>query len=261
MYNSLEERALIQGVSKNENVPSVVVGVGSAVPEKVQPDRFRDSSGIREPFILYIGRIDENKGCAEMFDYFCRYEVADKNLNLVLIGNQVMDVPSHPRIKHLGFVNDETKFDALAAADVLIMPSYFESLSMVTLEAWALGLPVIVNGSCDVLRGQVVRSNAGLYYTNQAEFTESLDLLESHPSLRAALGANGQKYFSQHYTWPVVEKKYLTMLDQLKREEINGINNVLEPLPSWFDRRTRKIPPAIELLGDVPSGPVLVDES
>ena len=42
------------------------------------------------------------------------------------------------------------------------MPSYFESLSMVALEAWALGRPVLANGRCDVLKGQCIRSNAGL---------------------------------------------------------------------------------------------------
>ena len=54
----------------------------------------------------------------------------------------------------------------MAAAELLIMPSYFESLSMVALEAWALGRPVLANGRCDVLKGQCIRSNAGLYYEN-----------------------------------------------------------------------------------------------
>ena len=172
-----------------------------------------------------------------------------------------MAVPSHPRIKHLGFVSDETKFDALAAADLLIMPSYFESLSMVTLEAWALGLPVLVNGKCDVLRGQVVRSNAGLYYTSRAEFTEALQVLETHRQLRSALGANGRAYFRRHYAWSVVERKYLEMLEQLRREDREGLDRVLEPLPGWFDRRQCRVPPAGAVLARVPTGPVVPDGS
>ena len=85
-------------------------------------------------------------------------------LQLVLIGKTLLPIPKHPRIHHLGFLTDRQKFDAMAAADVLIMPSYFESLSMVALEAWALGKPVLANGRCDVLKGQAIRSNAGLYY-------------------------------------------------------------------------------------------------
>ena len=63
-----------------------------------------------------------------------------------------------PRIRHLGYVSDADKFAAIAAADVLIMPSRYESLSMVALEAWALGRPVLANARCDVLVGQCLRS-------------------------------------------------------------------------------------------------------
>ena len=65
----------------------------------------------------------------------------------MLIGNSILPIPDHPRIRHLGFLADDDKFDAMAAADALIMPSYFESLSMVALEAWALGKPVLANGA------------------------------------------------------------------------------------------------------------------
>ena len=61
------------------------------------------------------------------------------------------------------------------------MPSYFESLSMVALEAWALGRPVVANGKCDVLRGQAVRSNAGLYYENQSGVRRDAARARAHP--------------------------------------------------------------------------------
>ena len=116
-----------------------------------------------------------------------------------------------------GFLSDEDKFDALAAADVLIMPSYFESLSMVALEAWALGRPVLANGRCDVLKGQCIRSSAGLYYESYEEFAETLYALESKGPLHARLGQNGRDYFTRHYAWPVIERKYLDMLGRLSR--------------------------------------------
>ena len=78
-------------------------------------------------------------------------------------------------------MSDADKFDVLAAADVLVMPSYYESLSMVALEAWALGKPVLVNARCDVLLGQCLRSNAGLYYENAEEFDAALDALLDEP--------------------------------------------------------------------------------
>src|SRR5688500_14484879 len=124
MYNSPEERAMIQAAAGNTSVPGVVVGVGSDVPDSTDPERFRRKFKIRRPFAIYIGRIDENKGCAELFSHFQRYAAAfPHGLDLVLIGSAILDIPKHSRIHHLGFLDDRDKFDGLAAADLLIMPS------------------------------------------------------------------------------------------------------------------------------------------
>jgi len=255
MFNSLEEQRMLQHVAGTGRTPSVVVGVGSEVPERVQPGRFRQRFGIDAPFVVYIGRIDENKGCNELFDYFQRYaRVVPARLDLLLIGKSILPIPDHPRIHHLGFLEDEDKFDALGAAEALIMPSYFESLSMVALEAWALGKPVLANGRCDVLKGQAIRSNAALYYESFPEFAEALQAIVSSQSLKRALGQNGQLYFRQHYAWPVIEGKYLEMLDRLGRAPA-GVHGV-EPLPGYFARRRRVLPPAEDVLAAVPAGAV-----
>jgi glycosyltransferase involved in cell wall biosynthesis len=253
MYNSPEERALIQAVSGNQEVPSVVVGIGSDVPSNPQPGRFRQKYNVRGPFAIYVGRLDENKGCKELFDFFAGYLKADAGrLSLVLIGNALLPVPVHPRVRHLGFLDDADKFDAMAAAELLIMPSYFESLSMVALEAWALGRPVLANARCDVLKGQSIRSNAGLYYENQAEFTETLRALEQNRWLSAALGRSGRQFFRDHYDWPVIERKYLEMFQQLSQ----AAARVVEPLPGWFDRRKDDCPAGEEVVAGLPAGPV-----
>ena len=258
MYNSHEERAMIQAVASNHDVPGVVVGVGSEVRTQADPDRFRARHRLTRRFAIYIGRIDANKGCAALFDNFQRYARASGAFDLVLIGHPVMSVPSHPRIHHLGFVSEEEKYDALAAADFLIMPSYFESLSMVTLEAWAMGIPVLVNGACDVLRGQVIRGNAGLYYANPEEFVEALHVFASSPALRRRLGESGRQYFRRHYAWSVIERKYLEMLEQLRREDESGQGRPeVEPLPGWFLRRRRTTPAAADVVDGLPFGPGL----
>ena len=82
MYNSFEERALIQGISGNTTVPGVVVGVGSEVPKRGSARRFRQRTGIKRRFALYVGRIDENKGCGELFDHFRRYSENKSQLDL-----------------------------------------------------------------------------------------------------------------------------------------------------------------------------------
>jgi glycosyltransferase involved in cell wall biosynthesis len=253
MYNSFEERALIHHVSGREG-PGVVVGIGSEIPQRTEPWRFRKKYGVKRPFAVYVGRIDENKGCPELFAHFERYSHLSPNgLDLVLVGSNVLPIPKHPRIRHLGFLSDEDKFDAIAAADVLIMPSRFESLSMVALEAWALGRPVLANGQCDVLRGQVIRSNAGLYYDSFEEFAEALYLLEATGPLASLLGQNGREFYRRHYAWPVIERKYLDMFDRLKREPVPA----MDPLPGWLARRRRDQRPAEAVVASARRGPVL----
>jgi glycosyltransferase involved in cell wall biosynthesis len=250
MYNSHEERAMIHAVSGNQQVPGVIVGVGSDVPQNPQAGRFRQKYNIRGPFAIYVGRIDRNKGCPELFDFFQRYtKEPTGRLSLVLIGHSLLPVPDHPRIRHLGFLDDADKFDAMAAADLLIMPSYFESLSMVALEAWALGKPVLANAKCEVLKGQCVRSNAGLYYERYAEFAETLHAIEHNRWLSGSLGRNGRQFFQNNYDWRVIERKYLDMLAQL---QARPAHHAMDPLPGRSERRRDDLAPADEVLGRLP---------
>jgi glycosyltransferase involved in cell wall biosynthesis len=253
MYNSFEERALIQTVAKNEAVPGVVVGIGSEIPERSNGGRFRQKFEMRDRFAIYVGRIDENKGCVELFEFFEHYSASlVDGMHLVLIGTPHVPIPNHPRIHHLGFLEDEDKYDAMAAAELLIMPSYLESLSMVALEAWAMGKPVLANAKCDVLQGQCVRSNAGLFYANYAEFAETMRAIDTTSSLQAALGRNGRQFFDRHYSWPVIEKKYVDMLEQLSKEPAS---RTMEAMPGWFSRRRRSQPPAADIVKGLPTGP------
>jgi len=255
MYNSFEERAAIQAVSGNDHVPGVVVGVGSEIPSHVSAQRFRQKYGIADRFILYVGRIDSNKGCDELFDYFSSYAAATPHPPLLLlIGSPLLEIPRHAHIRHLGQLSDEDKFDAMAAAEALVVPSYYESLSMVALEAWALGRPVLANARCDVLLGQCLRSNAGLYYENAGEFSAALERLLDDRGVAAALGRNGRAFYERHYDWPVIERTYLDMFAQLDAE---GAVSRREPLPGWLARRRRTLPPAAEVIRRIPAGPAV----
>jgi hypothetical protein len=114
---------------------------------------------------------------------------------------------------------------------------------------------VLANGRCDVLRGQCIRSNAGLYYDTYEEFVEALYSLESNGPLNARLGRNGREFFRRHYAWPVIERKYLDMFDRLKREPRPG--RTIDPLPGFFARRRRELAPALDVVAKVPRGAAL----
>ena len=98
----------------------------------------------------------------------------------------------------------EEKLDYMNNAKILILPSKNESLSIVVLESFLCRVPVIVNGLCPVLKGQCIRSNAGLYYTNYNEFEKELTLLLEDNELRDVLGANGEKFVEKTYAWDKV---------------------------------------------------------
>ena len=220
VYNSVEERKMINDVSGNHQVPGEVVGVGTEVPGRYSGEAFRRKHKLPGPYVLYLGRIDENKGCHKLFEYFIRFKrESGSEAKLVLAGSTVIQVPSHPDIHYLGFLGDVEKFDALDGAELLVMPSFYESLSMVTLEAWALGKPVLANALCDVLKGQCLRSNGGLYYETYPEFREALSLLLGSPRLRGVLGENGRRYFEANYAWDVIENKYLDLISRMEKEK------------------------------------------
>jgi len=203
IFNSPEEDRFVRRTFANDYIPGVILGVGVEVPPPPP------TTVLAEDFILYLGRIDVNKGCGELFDCFAEYKRATADaLKLVLIGAQAMPVPDALDVVKIGFMKEE-RFAWLQKARALVLPSQYESLSLVTLEAWALGVPVIVNGRCDVLAGQCRRSNGGLYYTNRDEFVESLRLLRSNEALRASLGSNGRSYVTKQYDWGNVTRGYV----------------------------------------------------
>ncbi len=88
-----------------------------------------------------------------MIEFFLRYKADHPgNLTLALMGKAVMKIPERADIRMLGFVSEEDKINGMSAATVLLMPSQSESLSIVTLEAWSVETPALVNGNCAVLR-------------------------------------------------------------------------------------------------------------
>lgn len=214
IFNTEEEKHFVDTRFKT-NIPGSVIGVGIDPPSKIDPENFKRKYGLTD-YIIYAGRIDESKGCLELFDYFLRYKRESRDdTKLVLIGKAAMKVARDPDIVSLGFVSDEDKFNGIAGSRLLIMPSKYESFSIVIMEAWHCRRPVLVNGRCEVLRGHAIRSNGGLWYRSYEEFKECLDLLLSDDGLRDKLGQNGRKYVDENYSWDVVESKYLDFLEKL----------------------------------------------
>lgn len=215
MYNTKEEKDFVLQKFMNENIPHDVAGSGVSLSEEVDNSNSQNIAS-KGNFITYMGRIDESKGCGELFDFFQRYKKESNSpIKLIMLGKAVMKIPSHPDIVARGFVSEEEKHKTLKEAKILLMPSKYESLSMVLLEAWHCKKPVLVNGQCEVLKGQCVRSNGGLWYENYEEFRECLDLLLADENLRDQLGNKGRKFVDMHYSWETIERKYLELIERV----------------------------------------------
>jgi glycosyltransferase involved in cell wall biosynthesis len=214
-----EERELVASCASGPLPPSCVVGSGLMPAELPQPQLRSqlEDMGVTFPYALYLGRVERNKGCETLFRHYLRYvDRGRPELPLVLAGPEFMEVPSHPQIRPLGFVPEHLRETLLGSARTLIMPSPYESLSLVLLEAWNHGVPALVNGGCKVLKGQTLRANGGLYYNHANEFIEGLTLLATDEALAIQLGAQGRAHVETHYRW----SRVMDILEPFLRERI-----------------------------------------
>jgi len=211
LFLTPEEQQLVASRTDGRLAPSEIIGAGLDPVPLGSSRTALDALDIPAEFLLYVGRIDKNKGCDQLFAHYLHDLAAEParptSLPLILAGPAFLPVPDHPRIRALGRVDDDVRDALLAHARALVMPSPYESLSMVVLEAWNHGTPVIVNGRCRPLRGQVERANGGLYYECQDEFRVAVSCLVDNPELAHTLGQQGRRYVDGHYRWPEVMRK------------------------------------------------------
>jgi glycosyltransferase involved in cell wall biosynthesis/SAM-dependent methyltransferase len=197
-------------------LPGRVVGMAIDAKER-EPVR----SG--EPFLLYCGRIDPNKGCLELFDYFIRFKEQNPSpLRLVLTGKDDVPVPDHPEIEFRGFVSSEEKFSLMAGALSYVMPSGKESFSIVTLEAMAQRTPVLVTSASDVLANHVKHSGGGRIYQDYESFAGQLGQMLSDEPARLRMGEAGRAYVTSRYTPERVRQSLIEAIESCPDPEGNG---------------------------------------
>jgi len=235
VWNTESERQFVSSLFHLRALVEDVVGCGVDLPhgggsadaggpisrEPLAPhiegpaNAFRRRHRMHEPFVLYGGRIDPGKGCEELLEYFQTYLKEGGTTTLMLMGVKLMPLPNDPHVRFAGMLPDEERLHALEAATTVIVPSPHESLSLLALESFAVGTPVLANARSEVLVEHCRRSQAGLYYADRWEFTEALKLLMRDEDLRAAMGARGKAYVHEHYRWPVILEKYERLLSRL----------------------------------------------
>lgn len=191
--------------------------VGSGLePLPAKPRRFREHFGITGPYLLYLGRMEAGKG---VLDLVSRHQALVSAFHdapsLVLAGAGNVQ-PRGTRVTCVGRIDEQHKWDALSGALAVVVPSRYESLSLLTLEAFAVGTPVLGNAASDVVVGQLQRSGAGVPFAldDDASFGEAVKRVGVE---RAAMGKAGKKYAAQ-FTWDAVIGAYLDEIERIRRK-------------------------------------------
>lgn len=217
MWNTPEERDLAQRLYDVRDLPGSICGVGVEAPQNPDAERghARARLGLERPYLLYAGRIDVEKSCGEMLEFFQAWAQTDHRCDMVLAGRAWMDIPESPRIRHLGFVETADLWDLYAGAAATVVPSRRESLSLLALESMCAGTPVLVTAGSPVLEGHVARSSAGLVYRDRHEFAAAASLLLDRPEAARAMGRDGARYVAQNFSWERIERLYESAIDSI----------------------------------------------
>jgi glycosyltransferase involved in cell wall biosynthesis len=221
-FNSQPEAELARSLF---DLPSrtELVAEGITVPDDVDPARFSQKYGIDGQFLLYVGRREWGKNVDVLAEYFAKYvsRTGRGDLKLVLIGRGDVDIPRDVRhlVVDLGFVDEQDKHDAYAAATVVCQPSLWESFSRLIMESWVGRTPVLGYEGCAVTAHHVRTSAGGLLYADATTFEISLSLLLEQPDFREQMGANGRAYVLSRYQWDDVIDRLVGSISRWAAED------------------------------------------
>lgn len=220
VFHSLPEMQLAERVYALAKVKTANLGGGIDTDVKGNAQTFVDKYKVKEPFILYAGRKDIGKNVDLLLQYFERYKIEHSNdIKLVLLGGGSIDIPNSLKneVFDLGFVPVQDKYDAYTAATLLCQPSTMESFSIVIMESWLCGRPVLVHADCPVTKNFAKESNGGLYFRTYGEFAGCVEYIINHPDVAVKMGELGCEYVVSNFSWDVIVKKYTEYFEQVSK--------------------------------------------
>lgn len=178
--------------------------------------------------VTYVGRVDPEKNVDKVLDAFLELELP-RDHKLVVVGNGAdlarlkRKANGDPRIILRGYVGDlAERVRILRAADIYVLPSSIEGLSMALLEAMASETAIIatdVGADADALRGAGLVIDLGAIKT---QLPYALKLLIDHPDWRRDLAARARGRAIQEYSIETnidrVFNLYCELLEHQKEE-------------------------------------------
>ncbi len=201
-----------------------VTGMGPVLAPTYDGQRFRDEYGLgADPMVLFLGQKYRYKGVGEVLRAAPLVWQRWPETRFVFIGprtpfsRRLFGDVADQRILELGTVSLQAKTDALAACDLLCVPSTQESFGGVFTEAWSLGRPVI-GADIPALRSVIDNGHTGLLVDQQRRaIAQAVLTLLEQPQLRDQMGREGRKKVDRCYSWPRLAQLTEAVYEQVLR--------------------------------------------
>jgi len=188
-------------------------------------NQFADRFGLRAaPFILFMGRLNPIKGPDLLLEAFCTIAHKHPERDLVFAGPDggllgALEKVTRARgvadrVSFIGYVAGRDKAEAYRAADLLVIPSRQEAMSIVVLEAGIVGTPVLLTDRCGF--DEVAKVGGGKVVAATAiDLAAGLDSLLADRSALKGMGEHLQAHVRENFTWDVIVRRFMDLYQQL----------------------------------------------
>lgn len=205
----------------------------SVIPNGINPEDFQVSDeasfkrkyGLMDyPFILFVGRLNYIKGPDILLHAFCNMMDKFQDYHLVFVGpdggmlaelkEMVAEYAAGERVHFIGYLGGVEKSQAYHTADLLVIPSRQEAMSIVALEAGITGTPVLLTDKCGF--NEISRIGGGKVVQASVEGLQKglIELLRDPVQLKS-MGATLKNYTTEHYIWDSIVNKYLKLYNEI----------------------------------------------
>ena len=196
--------------------------IGNGVDEKIfTPIKNK----VDEKYILYSGRLDYRKGLFDLIESSKIICPAHPEISFVITGKGILIDKLKRRVNEsglkknfnfVGFVSREKLIQLYQQATIYVLPSHYEGLPTVLLEAMACGCPVVatsVSGNLDVL----TQGHDGILVPPKSpdKIAEAVLKLLDDEKMRNTLGINARNTIENRFTWSIISKKFLHFYNSL----------------------------------------------
>jgi len=177
-------------------------------------------------FLLFLGRIDQKKGCDLLIQAFLDVAGQDPSLDLVMAGpdgtnwrakleRRVQDANLSNRVRWTGMLEGSQKWGAFATCEAFILPSHQENFGIAVAEAMASGKPVLLSDKVNIAP-EIAADGAGMMEPDTLEGTRGLirGWLDLAPAEREEMGRKALNSFKLRYDMRANTREFNDLLER-----------------------------------------------